>query len=608
MKKLLAAVRPFALAALLAVSSVEGQQPSPQTAPGTPQTAAPTAPSAVTSTPSSNTQTVVPAPSQTTNAAPSPIYAPWSIEGFYWMPSTRPSLLGGAAATTYSDLVYPHTSKYAPGILLSLPVSKTGMLVFSGFITKGSTSTTANQDVTLFGTGYTSGEFLTATYNVKDFKLSFQDLLYPFPRKEGQKWRVKTLWEVQYAGISSNLNAPLAPTTDSSGNPLINSATGSRNLIFPTLGLAGEFHPARNLEFDLNGSGFGIPHHGAIGDAEASIGYRFGHVELLVAEKYFHFETSPRNSQYFKTTLLGAYAALRLYPTGIPIPCLFCRHKNTTAATSTSSTGAASSTEASTAAPGSSSSETPATSGANQPSVGARAGSSSSTAPPPGVYVRRFSGGATLSALALSLIPARSSTVNNSSTVTTSYSTTAASERIGYGLTAQVALTERWAIVARGLFHRIGYQLSTTVTTTKPTVIAGVQTTVTNSTGVHEDTRASLIDVPLTARYYTRDRHEPGPRMFVEAGGAWRDTLDIRTSTSTTNAQSQLSCCTFTPTEPRYRTAPGVVLGAGVLLIDAFGIHFAPEVQYTRWMKPTFESLTTDTRRNEISAGFTLGF
>ncbi len=139
-------------------------------------------------------------------------------------------------------------------------------------------------------------------------------------------------------------------------------------------------------------------------------------------------------------------------------------------------------------------------------------------------------------------------------------------------------------------------------------MIAGVETTITNSTGVHEDTRASLIDVPLTVRYYTRDRHEPGPRMFVEAGGAWRDTRDIRTSMSTTNAQSQTTCCTFTPSEPRYSTAPGVVMGAGIMLIDAFGIHFAPEVQYTRWMKPIYESLTTDTRRNEISAGFTIGF
>ena len=45
-----------------------------------------------------------------------------------------------------------------------------------------------------------------------------------------------------------------------------------------------------------------------------------------------------------------------------------------------------------------------------------------------------------------------------------------------------------------------------------------------------------------------------------------------------------------------------------MLLIDAFGIHFSPEVHYTRWMRPIFELYTTNTRRNEISAGFTLGF
>ena len=419
------------------------------------------------------------------------------------------------------------------------------MVVFSGFITKANSSTTATDDVTLFGNWFSQGDFLTMSYTVKDFKLSFQDLLDPFPKREGQKWRLKTLWEVQYAGISTNINAPLAPTTDASGNPLVTSTTGSRNLIYPTIGLAAEFHPVRNLQFQFSGSGFGLPHHGTIGDAEALIGYRISHIELVAGEKYFHFRTSPENTEYFATTLVGAYGALRIFPGEISIPCVFCRRKSTTTAGNASRNAGGTS-------------ESPATTAGNEvpPATGQTTGTSSSTSPPPSVYVHRFSAGATLSVLAQSMIPKASSTVNNSTTLTTGYSTTGASSRFGYGLTAQVALTDRFSLVASGLLRRIGYLLDTTVTTTKPTVVAGVQTTVSNSTGVHEDTRATLIDVPLAVRFYTRDRHEPGVRWYFDLGGAYRDSRSLRTSISTTNAQSQLSCCTFTPTQPAHRAPP----------------------------------------------------
>ncbi len=181
---------------------------------------------------------------------------------------------------------------------------------------------------------------------------------------------------------------PYAPTTDSSGNTIINTATGSREIIYPTFGLAGEYHPARNLEFELNGSGFAIPHHGDIGDAEASISYRLGHVELVVAEKYFHFETSPQNSQYFKTTLLGAYGLFVCIPAASRSRACFAGGGTPplppASAPSETSTEAAAPTSN---PPSPAAGETPATSGANQPSVSSRSGTSSSSAPPPGVYV-----------------------------------------------------------------------------------------------------------------------------------------------------------------------------------------------------------------------------
>jgi len=494
--------------------------------------------------------------------------------------STSPALRGGAAATGFENLNYPGNGKYTPGVSLSFPVSKTGMLNFSGFITKGSTSTTAAQALTLFGTSYASGDLVTANYTVRNLKLSLQDLFFPFPRKEGQRWRVKTLWEVQYASIITNLNAPLAPTTDSSGNAVVNTANGTRSIVYPTFGLAGEYHFTRNLVFQANGSGFTVPHHAAIGDAEGSLGYRFGAVELVVGDRYFHFKTSTKNAEYFKTTLTGAYAGLRFYPSMISVPCPFCRK---TTASTTADTSSAPANENTVSTP-------------RRDNAG------------PTTYVHRVSGGATLSVLGLNLVPSAKSTVNTTSTVTTDYNTTGASSRIGYGVTAQVAVTDHFAVSAEGLLRRMGYQFMTTVTTSKQSVVNGVVTTTTTSTNTHEDTRARLIDVPAVVRYYNRGRHEPGTRWFVEGGSAWRRADSIRTSVSSTDASGNLSCCTDTPAQPAHGSVFGVVGGAGVLLIDAVGIRIVPEVQYTRWMNPIFQAFTTNTQRNQVAAGFSITF
>jgi len=598
LKKLLAPVRLSAIIALLVVSCAEGQQPPLQ--PGTPATAAPqTTPAPQTSPPppatpapqSTPSQPVVQHQSDTTTTPPYP-GNPWSIEPFYWITHTTPSLRGGAAALDFENLNYPGNGNYTIGGRISIPVSKTAMLNFSGFQTKASTSTTANQALDLFGTTFASGDFLTADYTIRNFKLSFQDLFYPFPRKAGQKWNLKTLWEVQYTSVKTNVNAPFAPTTDSSGNAVVNNVSGSRYVIYPTFGLAAEYHLTRNLLVQANASGFAIPHHAVIGDAEGSLSYRLRGVELIVADKYYHFKTSTQNAEYFSATLMGPYAALRLYPSEISVPCFFCRRR-----TVASNTGNTSSTAGNENPPN----ENPATTSTSQ--------SSTSSSTDQKTFVRRFSAGATLSVLGLSLVPGGSNTVTNSSTVNTMYQTSNASSRIGYGIIAQVMLTEHFGIAFEPVLRRFGYQMTTTVTTSVPAVVSGVVTSVTTSTILHEDTRARLIDVPAMVRYYAHGRHDPpGAHWFFEGGGAWRKPESIRTSTDFTNASSVLSCCTNTPTAPAHPNSYGIVAGVGVQLTDAFGIRVVPEVRYTRWMNPAFHAFTTTTQQNEVSVGFSITF
>jgi len=206
------------------------------------------------------------------------------------------------------------------------------------------------------------------------------------------------------------------------------------------------------------------------------------------------------------------------------------------------------------------------------------------------------------------MVPGATSTVNNSTEISTQYQTTGASERIGYGLTFQVRITEHFYVDLSGLLRRIGYQFNTTVSTTTTSVLNGTTFPVTTTTSTHEDTRARLIDIPVLLRYYGTGKRPNSPRWFLEAGGAYRLANGIRTSTDTTDASDVNTCCTFTAAVPKNRNSEGVVVGAGLQFKDEFGIKVVPEFRYTRWMRPIFENLTTVTNDNQIEGDISLTF
>jgi hypothetical protein len=240
----------------------------------------------------------------------------------------------------------------------------------------------------------------------------------------------------------------------------------------------------------------------------------------------------------------------------------------------------------------------------------AASGTSSSSAPDKSSasFVRRFSAGATLSVLALSTIRGGTSQVTNSTSVSTDYTTSNSSSRIGYGITLQAGLTDHFAVAAGIYYRKIGYQFGTSVNTITNIVSGGIVIPTTSTTSTHDDTRAHLFDVPFVLRYYGKSRHTPGPRWFVEAGGAWRDATSFRTSEDSTDASGVQTCCTSIPTTPAHRNARGFVAGAGLQFIDPFGIRVVPEVRYTRWVNQIFDAFTTHTQQNQIEANFTLSF
>ncbi|HTS47350.1 MAG TPA: hypothetical protein VMH05_05365 [Bryobacteraceae bacterium] len=267
-----------------------------------------------TSTPQQPPQTAVsPAPAQTQTTT-LPEIGPdqsWSFELFYWLTQANPDQKTGAAATDFETLGSLGKSKPAPGAELSLRLTSNDVLRVSVFQMHGNGTTTASQALDLFTTAIAAGDYLATTYTISAAKVSFEDLLYPFPVR-GRKLRFKTLWEVQAAKIYSRVDAPFDTSlVASSGAGAFPSATGQHYVVLPAFGGALQYAASPKLYMDVRASGFGIPHHQDTLDAEASIGYRIGQVQIVAGGKLYKFKTSPQSTEYFTGMISGGYVGLR---------------------------------------------------------------------------------------------------------------------------------------------------------------------------------------------------------------------------------------------------------------------------------------------------------
>jgi hypothetical protein len=273
-------------------------QPTPQTPPQ--QTTSQT-PAAAARTP--------PAPKET----PSTVNTGggWSIEPIYWLTTVHPILQAGAAdvSTDPGTFAYPDSSKYALGGVISMPLGKTSSLRFSFFQNYKSSSTFAASNLNLFGTAIGGGDFLTAYYRIRDYKVSYDYLTYFFHRGSAD-FRIKTLWEFQFVDVSNEVD-DFSPNGD--GTFTVNPAAGTRSIIYPTLGLGFEGTLSRHFRFEAKGSGFALPHRAVLGDGEGSLGLRFGHLEFIVGAKAFHFKTSTKKDTYASGTMYGPYGGIRYY-------------------------------------------------------------------------------------------------------------------------------------------------------------------------------------------------------------------------------------------------------------------------------------------------------
>jgi len=269
-----------------------------------------------------------PAPQDTQAAKPSASIPPpkevpsevntgrgYSIEPIYWGARLNTSLREGTqftSTTTSGDLDIPYSKPRVYGGIVGIPVSKTSMVRISYFqMPTQAGAVFAPQDLTLFETGNALKDDLVLTSTrVSNLKVSFDYLTYFFKRGNTE-FRVKTLWEMQRVGITTDVTI-LSPQTDGS---ILPTASGHDfNIIYPTLGLGLEHTVSRHFRWEAKGSGmtFGGK-RAAIGDGDVSVAFRFGRFEILGGGRFFYFRTSHNYLHFASGTMFGPYAGVRFY-------------------------------------------------------------------------------------------------------------------------------------------------------------------------------------------------------------------------------------------------------------------------------------------------------
>ncbi len=116
---------------------------------------------------------------------------------------------------------------------------------------------------------------------------------------------------MQYIAVQGTFDAPLkAISSDSSGNIITNTISGTKNVILPTFGIAAEYAIRPHVLLRAEASGFGIPHHSYLYDAQAYAAWRREKLEFRVGFKALGLKTGPKTDEYYKDLISGGYIGI----------------------------------------------------------------------------------------------------------------------------------------------------------------------------------------------------------------------------------------------------------------------------------------------------------
>jgi len=227
----------------------------------------------------------------------------FGIEPIYWLSRESPVLKGGAADLNPDpgNLNFPGHGQPSYGAMLWFPAGSGNRIEVSYFRALGAGDTTASKELILFNQDFVAGDLLLTNYRIQAGKVALVFLSYPDPAK-ARKFRFYTVYEVQYAAITSTINAPLDVNASQAG--------GTKSAILPALGVKVEYRANEHFRLAARGTGFGIPHHATLYDVEADAEVQRGRFGFRIGGRAYHFKTSPQGDEYYSVTLTGPFVAL----------------------------------------------------------------------------------------------------------------------------------------------------------------------------------------------------------------------------------------------------------------------------------------------------------
>jgi hypothetical protein len=247
--------------------------------------------------------------------------------GFYiginaWFPRQNPIMNKGRGAlfTTESYTQLQGKPSVGPGAEIGFAAGAHNSVRLIYFEDRATGAFINATDLQLWNQFYTAGNYVQTDYRVQHAKLVFDYLTWPFP-VEKRRFRLRTLWGVQYTNIRTGFDLPLQPTvdangnplTDASGNPLNYATSGSHWFISPDIGIGVTQYIKPHIRVEANASGFTIPRHTTNWDADGSINLRTGHWEFRAGIRAFHFKTSTGAEFYMRGTQASPFVGLRWY-------------------------------------------------------------------------------------------------------------------------------------------------------------------------------------------------------------------------------------------------------------------------------------------------------
>jgi hypothetical protein len=237
------------------------------------------------------------------------------LQPFYWLTNGAPRLRGGLLAPNIGDFQLEGKPKPGVGVEIGVPAGHGNTLRVTAYRVMGHSGITTTKDAFIFGEKYAAGDYVNNNYRIQVLKVSWDYLSYTW-RKPSANIHLKTLYEAQYVNTNFSSAAPfVAGSLDATGNN--NMVSGSKSIVLPTFGMALGSQFGKYFRWDVRGSGFGIPTHGAIADLEATVAVRVSKIEVLVGERAFYFKTSPRANMYSNDLLQGVYGGLRFVWQGV---------------------------------------------------------------------------------------------------------------------------------------------------------------------------------------------------------------------------------------------------------------------------------------------------